>query len=276
MGSGRNGLAAVSERFAEATAVERIGDGRWSAEILEGWDIVGRAHGGYMLAIAARALAVATGRRDPITVTGHFLTPGRSGPVTIDTDVIRGGRRFTTATATMRDGDGRPLLTVLGTLGDLDESDGPELIDATMPAVPDPADCVLMVPSDPLPPSLMSKVELRIHPDDVGFYKGEPSGTPQMRGWFRLRDDEPIDSVALLCAVDAFPPTTFNAQLPVGWTPTLELTAHIRGRPQPGWLRCAFRTRFISGGFLEADGEIWDGAGRLVAQSRQLALVAKG
>ena len=93
-----------------------------------------------------------------------------------------------------------------------------------------------------------------------------------MRGWLKLADDEPIDVFALLLAADAFPPTIFNANLPVAWTPTVELTAHIRGIPEPGWLRCRFTTRFISGGMMEEDGEIWDSTGRLVAQSRQLAL----
>jgi hypothetical protein len=41
-------------------------------------------------------------------------------------------------------------------------------------------------------------------------------------------------------------------------------------------LRCKFATHFVTGGFLEEDGEIWDPAGRLVAQSRQLALVPRG
>jgi hypothetical protein len=79
----------------------------------------------------------------------------------------------------------------------------------------------------------------------------------------------------LLLAVDAFPPTAFNARLPVAWTPTIELTAHVRARPAPGWLRCVFTTRFFTGGFLEEDGEVWDATGRLVAQSRQLALVPR-
>ena len=56
----------------------------------------------------------------------------------------------------------------------------------------------------------------------------------------------------------------------------MELTAHVRARPAPGWLACSFATRFVTGGFLEADGEVWDATGRLVAQSRQLALVPRG
>ena len=66
------------------------------------------------------------------------------------------------------------------------------------------------------------------------------------------------------------------AALPVAWVPTLEMTTHVRGVPEPGWLRCKFTTRFITGGVLEEDGEVWDASGRLVAQSRQLALMPRG
>ena len=132
-----------------------------------------------------------------------------------------------------------------------------------------------MQPAGTFPPPFMGQVDLRLHPDDAAFAVGHQSGQPLMRGWFRLPDAEPVDTVALLCAVDAFPPTVFNARLPIAWTPTVELTAHIRARPAPGWLRCRFATRFVSAGFLEEDGEVWDSAGRLVGQSRQLALVPR-
>ena len=94
-----------------------------------------------------------------------------------------------------------------------------------------------------------------------------------MRGWVRLLDEEPIDSLALLFVADAYPPAVFNSNVPLLWVPTVELTVHVRARPVAGWLRSCFTTRFVSGGFLEEDGEIWDASGRLVAQSRQLALL---
>ncbi len=261
-------------QFASATAVDRQDQTSWRATIEPGWDIAGNANGGYLLAIAVRALLGATGRPDPVTVTAHFLNPGKPGPVEIDTEVIKEGRRFANASAVVR-GDGRPLLSVLGTVGDLSEAGDDLLVDGAPPELPPPERCVFIEATDTFPPPFMGKVELFVHPDDMGFAGHIKSGIPRVTGWFRLPGDEPVDTVGLLCALDAFPPTIFNADLPVAWTPTVELTTHIRARPAPGWLRCRFTTRFITGGFLEEDGEVWDSTGRLVAQSRQLALVPR-
>jgi acyl-CoA thioesterase len=268
---------AVTSRLGSVPSGEPGSRSEWSATVEEGWDIAGNANGGYLLAVAGRALSAALGRTDPVTVTGHYLAPGRPGPVTTVVEVVKQGRRFGTGIATMRAGD-RPLLTCVGTFGDLADADGdgPELIDRAEPPMPPPEECVAVVATETFPPPFMARIELRLHPDDAMFGSGHASGRARMRGWFRLRDGEPCDTIALLCAVDAFPPTVFNANLPVAWTPTIELTAHVRARPAPGWLRCHFSSHFISGGFLEADGEVWDATGRLVAQSRQLALVPQG
>ena len=261
--------------FSVASAVESDGPGRWIAAIEPGWDIVGNANGGYLMAIAARACAEASGRPDPVTVTGHFLRPGKPGPVSITTDVVKRGRTFSTVAATMSSA-GKPILSFLGSFTELgDDAGGPERVEAEPPDLPPVESCIAVEPTETFPPPFMGNVDLRLHPDDVPFM-GSASDLPRLRGWFRWRDGQALDTIGLLVAVDAFPPTSFNANLPIAWTPTLELTAHIRACPGPhDWLRCTFTTRFITGGFLEEDGELWDAAGRLVAQSRQLALLPR-
>lgn len=262
--------------FAADTAVD-TSQRPYTAAIAEGWDVVGNANGGYLMALGARAMAAAAARPHPISVTAHYLSPGRPGPVTVDAQIVRAGRRLTTVRASLV-GDEKPLIELIGAFGDIAEIEGPERVDGHPPDLPAPEACPRVV-ADPkvgFPPALMDKLDLRLHPDDGNFLQGNPSGEPLVRGWLRLADDEPINVFSLLLATDAFPPTIYNANLPVAWTPTIELTAHIRSVPQPGWLRCRFSTRFISGGMMEMDGEIWDDTGRLVAQSRQLALTPQG
>jgi len=266
-------IAKLDVSVADADAAGRRAT--WSGAVAPGWDIVGNANGGYLLAIAARALAAALARPDPVTISAHYFHPGQPGDVTIETQVLKEGRRFSSGTATLLS-KGRALLGCIGTFGDLTEVSGPEIIDQGPPEMPDPGDCLPVVATDTFPPPFMGKIELRLHPEDGQFLLGKRTGQALMRGWFRLRDGEPADTIALLCAADAFPPTAFNADFPVAWTPTIELTVHVRARPAPGWLRCTFATHFVTGGFLEEDGEIWDSTGRLVAQSRQLALVPRG
>ena len=255
--------------FATDTAVRAVGEGRYVAEIRLGWDVVGNANGGYLLSVVARAMRDAAGRPDPVTVTAHYLSPGRPGPASITAEVVKRGRTFATAVGSL-EAAGKRLMQVLGTFGDVSRPMGPERVEAAPPDMPLPDDCFAVEPTETFPPPFMGRVDLRLHPDDAGLLNGAPSGELHVRGWFRLRDGEPIDTLGLLLAVDSFPPTAFNARLPVAWTPTIELTAHVRARPAPGWLRCAFTTRFVTGGFLEEDGEVWDDTGRLVAQSRQL------
>lgn len=262
--------------FASATALDSS-EHPYTGQISDGWDVVGNANGGYLLAIGARAMATAAAQPHPITVTAHFLSPGRPGPIVIDPAIVKAGRRLTTVRASLRS-DEKPLIELLGSFGDISRIEGPERVDAHPPDLPPPEECPRTSPDAEVgfPPALMDRVDLRLHPDDARFFTGAPTGDPLIRGWIRLVDDEPINVFSLLLATDAFPPTVFNAQLPVAWTPTVELTAHVRAIPKPGWLRCRFSTRFISGGMLEEDGEVWDETGRLVAQSRQLALTPQG
>jgi acyl-coenzyme A thioesterase PaaI-like protein len=264
----------VSGAFSVATAVADMGGGVFHCGVAEGWDINGNANGGYLLAMTGRAMARAAGRPDPVSVTGHYLSPGKVGPAEVVAHVVKSGKRFATVAATLQAG-GRPIIAALGTFGDLSQaSDRAELVDGTPPDLPPPEACIPRSASH-VTVNFSNRLDMRLHPEDATFGDDLPSGRALVRGWFRLHDGEPLDTTALLCCVDAFPPTAFNALLPRGWTPTIELTAHVRARPAPGWLRCRFSTRFVTGDLLEEDGEVWDAQGRLVAQSRQLALLSR-
>lgn len=265
--------------FDSATYLDPLGDGRYAGTVDDGWDILGNANGGYVLALAAAAMRTETERADPISVTAHYLRPIPAGPVEIDVEVAKRGRQLATAVATMRRGD-TDLLRLIGAFGTVPEGTDPlDRLDGGPPRLP-PYEDAPRRGSTPDGPSfdtgLMGRLAVRLHPDDAGFQRGEPSGAALMRGWFAFADGRPVDTLALLLVADAFPPALFNlADRAPGWVPTVELTVHVRGVPAPGPLACSFRTRFVTGGLLEEDGELWDSTGRLVALSRQLALAPR-
>ncbi len=269
----------MSRGFADATAVEVVT--RTDAEVVvrgvvqPGWDIGGNANGGYLLAIAGRAMAEAVGR-PPVTITSHYLRPAPAGPCTVVVRPVQGGRRLVTATATMAI-DGTQVLQLVGAFGEQTPG-GPQEVVEPPPALPSFEECAARPVEDEVDtrPELLNRLDVRMPPGSDGFRVGRPSGVAEMRGWFALGAEEPIDVFGLLLAVDAFAPPVFNLDLPVGWVPTVELTAHVRGVPAPGPLRCAFRSRFVQDGLVDEEGVVWDSDDRLVAQSRQLSLLPRG
>jgi acyl-CoA thioesterase len=86
----------------------------------------------------------------------------------------------------------------------------------------------------------------------------------------RFTDGRAPDLLSKPLLVDSTAPSVL--ELGVAST-TIELTLHLRAHPAPGWLACRAAARFVSGGYHEEDFEVWDSAGTLVAQSRQLAVV---
>ncbi len=257
--------------FDQATAVAPDG----SAQIIDGWDINGNANGGYLMALAARHMLAVSGRAHPVTVTGHYLAPGRPGPVQVDAQVVKSGRRFATVSAQLRSGD-RPLLQLLGAFGDMSVGDPFEHVASRPPDLPPFEECVYRDRQQGTADvALSDHTEVRIHPAHTGWLRGERSGSAEMAGWFAFRDGRPLDALALLIVCDSFPPAVFHLDMPPGWVPTVEYTVHVRAVPEPGPLMCVFRTTLVSGGFLDEVGEVWDASGRLVAQSRQLGLTAR-
>jgi Thioesterase-like superfamily len=136
--------------------------------------------------------------------------------------------------------------------------------------MPPAGDCVEVPPGG----GIRGQVDLRLDPATAGWLKRDPSGVPEMRGYFGLRDGREPDACLLAFAVDALPPVVFGLGA-FGWAPTVELTWYMRAVPAPGLLRVAARARLVAGGWFDEEAEVWDSAGRLVAQSRQLARVGR-
>jgi hypothetical protein len=125
-------------------------------------------------------------------------------------------------------------------------------------------------------PEIFRHFDVRLAPD-IGWLSGVRKGVAEgeearIEGWARFADGRQPDAASLLLFADAFPPAVLDL-FPAGWVPTLQYSVYVRARPGPGWLQGSFRTRSMVGGLLEEDGELFDGTGRLVALSRQLALL---
>jgi Thioesterase-like superfamily len=256
----------------------------YDAELGEGWQIGAGINGGLLLAVlgnALRSTLSGSGHLDPVSVSGYYLSASRPGHATVRTEVLRAGRSMSTGTASLFQDDGArdvERIRALATYGDLAGLSVDVRTTATPPDLPPPERCVS---TSDAPPSfmeqagLLERLDLRLDPACVGWAVGRPSGRGLIQGWLRMADPREPDPLLLLLACDALPPVAFDLGL-LGWTPTLELTVHVRALPAPGWLRVVHSTRNLAGGLLEEDAEVWDSADRLVAQSRQLARAPRG
>ncbi len=123
--------------------------------------------------------------------------------------------------------------------------------------------------------SLFNNIDVKLDPSCAGLLEGNLSEISEFKGWIKFKEDRIIDELALVLFLDSFPPPVLASQGLVAWVPTIELSLNIRSLPKTKWLKSIFRSRFISNGIVEEDGEIWDGTGELVAISRQISQFRK-
>jgi acyl-CoA thioesterase len=257
--------------FDADTAVAPAGDGRYSARLTERWTALGGTpNGGYMLAVCLRALATEMPLADPLVTSAYFLRPGAVGPADVRTEIVRSGRRTATGQSTLHQ-DGREIVRLVATFGDLDQAGGRTASFGAPPELPPPDATPDVLGGGAMPGvSITEQVEYRAA-EPPGWAQGRPSGDPAATFWMRFRDGREPDPLALAALVDAAAPVVLELGVP--GSSTLELTVHVRRRPAPGWLACRNVTRHVIGGYHEEDFEIWDSQGDLVAQSRQFALL---
>ncbi len=97
------------------------------------------------------------------------------------------------------------------------------------------------------------------------------SGAPFFKIWVRPKEG-PVDVLFALMCGDISLPVSYAVDRR-GWAPTVQLTAYLRGLPADGWLRVACTATQIGQDWFDEDHTVVDSTGRLIVQTRQLALV---
>lgn len=280
----------MSTNFAVETAVESLGDGRYGVAFSHDWWVHVGPNGGIPAALVTRAcIAEANldgGARVPRTLTVHYLAPAVAGPAEVSVTVERAGAGVSFLSARIRQGDRLVANAVAALAGPRAE---PYAFDELPVPVPPPPDAcpVLDYPDrEDGPVALRERWDTRhgIGPAALGHAAAAPPDRigetdATSGGWMRLAEPVPLDHVVIAAMADAWlPPVLALAGRPRVVVPTVELTVHFRhddvARYAPdSWFLGEFRTRAVAEGFLEEDGEIRGPDGRLVAMSRQLAVM---
>jgi Acyl-CoA thioesterase len=259
-------------RFDDATAVQRGEDGCYQVELDAGFGFDEALNGGYLIATLLRAAVDASPHAHPVATSANFLRVARAGPAQVWVESRKSGRTAATARVSLMQG-GHPIVDATVTTGTL-AADTDPIWSGEPPRLPTLEECITF-DSGKGNRGFADRVDMRFGPGTLGWLDGRPSGRLEQIAYFRLHEDQTPDAFVLALAVDALPPVVLNIGA-YGWSPTVELTWHMRAVPAPGWLAVHGSGRLVSDGWFDEEIEIWDSAGRLVAQSRQLARVGRG
>ncbi len=261
------------------TQPRKINDQQWDITLSPHWNININPNGGYLLACLLKTMASTTpDHPDPVAVTTHYLRPGLSDKKAIITaDIIRIGKRTATVTGTLTQ-EGKQRITTTATFGNTgnkndagNENKNERSLIIAAPDIPGPGQCIDRSElAQGVELGILSRVEVRVDPQ---YAEPGKASKANMAGWIRFKDKRPTDVWALPVFCDAFPPSIFSLYGRIGWVPTVELSVHIRQRPQPGWVKALFTTRDIAGDLFIEDGLLWDETDQLIAQSRQLQMI---
>jgi hypothetical protein len=256
------------ESFATATATRPSAPGVYTGHLRRAFSFADVPNGGYLLAVMLRAAAEDSPHAHPVIASAEFLQAAHEGSVQILTDAVRVSRSLSSHRVRLRQRD-RFVAEGLVTVAELDAGEPPRWSTAP-PPIPRVEHCLPARPSRD--EGLARHLDLRFDPSTEGWREGRPTGVPELRAHLRLRPPTDPDPFVLALAADALPPVIVNLGLR-GWAPTVRLTWQLRALPAAGWLAVHAAARSVSQRWFDEDVEIWDATGRLVAQSRQMALI---
>lgn len=257
----------------DGLALEELGEGRYRGRVDRTWWIDRGPNGGFLASLVMAGMQRTIDKdRLPVSLTLHYTDRPEEGPVEIAALVERAGRSITTVSARFLQDD-RLLALGLGTFSRPRTSGAFEHL--PMPAVAAPEELEnVVVPTELLPP-FARHFEYRPALGGIPYSSGERA---VVGGWMRPRVPRVVDALIVPTFADGWPPAAFvRLDRPIG-VPTVDLTVHFRTPlplpdAQPGdWTLMRFESLWAGDGFIEESGTMWSREGRLIAQSRQLAL----
>jgi acyl-coenzyme A thioesterase PaaI-like protein len=258
----------------------------FDGELNEHWTIGPKVHGGAMLALCANAARTCVGVPgvQPIAVSGSFLWAPDPGPLRVVTTIRKRGRRVSLVDVELTQGDRtgdersreeqRTAVRATITLAEPEHDVAPLLsVNPVVPLMtPDPPPGLEPIgPGHPMADIVHLAHGCDIRPSLTTMAPRADGGPPVIEYWVRPKEGSPDVLFALLCG-DVSAPVTFGVNR-FGWAPTVQLTAYLRGMPADGWLRVMCTTMQIGQEWFDEDHVVVDCEGRIIVQSRQLALV---
>jgi acyl-CoA thioesterase len=266
-------MSTVASAFAQATAVAPLRDGSWSAGYDAAWSTQLGANGGYLAAIAVRAMAAELDdpTREPRSLTCHYLRPPNAGELQVDVTVERSGRTLSTLSARVTQ-EGRLCVLAIAAFA----QEPPAVLDYA--GAPPQAPAPDLVERLPPPPDVPIVAQFDVRPA-IGAPPFTGADEAITGGWMRFADPQPLDAPALAMLADAWLPAPMPRLTGPAIAPTIDLTVHFRAPAAAAAVAAdehvlaVFASRTSAGGFFEEDGELWSRDGVLLAQSRQLALL---
>jgi acyl-CoA thioesterase len=271
---------APADLAVDITPVRVPGDAhRYTLALPRHWDFH-YPSGGVVTAAALRAAEHAIG--DPtfrlISTSTIFCDPIQAGDLEIDVELLRAGSAAVQVRAHLR-APGTAGAQILATFAR--DRSGPDIVGATMPDVPAPADCVDMLADDGRNPHLkatfFANVEVRLA-SGTRFWTPEfVAGPARYARWFRYRRPQRdaagrFDRFALAPIADTMPAALTNAVGPGPYrffAPSLDLSLHIIDDTEREWILVASYARRARAGWAVGEAELWDDTGRFLAFASQ-------
>jgi acyl-CoA thioesterase len=261
--------------FLADTELRAVEADRYVATLTPKWTSMLGIHGGYLAAIAARAILTAVDEdRSLRGLDVQFVRPPAAGEIVIDVDVVNAGRSMTFARATVHQ-EHKLVLAAAAVAGsprgglEFDELPRPLNVGRGAPGNAERF-------TAPNPGQHFEQLEFRIEPE-LSLFGGSP--VARVAGWMRPLDiDELVTIPWLVCAADFMPPSmVFRTDRPVKAASVDFCVQLLCSDPAvavaPGeYIYGEMRSSISAEGFSVEDGTFWSPAGQLLATSRQLRL----